>query len=166
MKYLTIIRHAKSSWENNALADIDRPLNSRGKSAIKLIGKHLNENEIYPDLIISSPAKRAFETAIGISKCIKYDVKNITTEPVVYHQSYSEIQNLLKKLDNQFTDVFLIGHEPNLSAIIYLFTKKEIEKFPTCAICRIAFNCTKWKEIKNGTMVLFTTPKQLISFPY
>nr|MBP6155012.1 histidine phosphatase family protein [Chitinophagales bacterium] len=67
MKYLTIIRHAKSSWEHPDLDDFVRPLNDRGQTAIPLIGNYLQQQQIYPDLIISSPATRAIETAKGIA---------------------------------------------------------------------------------------------------
>ena len=77
MKYLTIIRHAKSSWDHPDLDDIARPLNERGKHAVKIIGKHLQEQVLQPDLIISSPATRALETAKAISEFVAYDKKKI-----------------------------------------------------------------------------------------
>jgi phosphohistidine phosphatase len=161
MKYLTIIRHAKSSWEHPDLDDFVRPLNDRGQTAIPLIGNYLQQQQIYPDLIISSPATRAIETAKGIAFILQYNVKNIQIEPVVYFGTSSSIINVLKELDKQYKDVFLFGHEPILSSVIFHFTKKSIEKFPTCSVCRIAFNVKDWKEMKTGSCEFLISPKQL-----
>lgn len=161
MKYLTIIRHAKSSWDHPDLDDIARPLNERGKNALKVIGKHLKEKHLQPDLIISSPAIRALETAKGISACVPYDKKKITVEPVVYFGTSSAIIEMLKGLNNQYHDVFLFGHEPILSSLIFQFTKTTLEKFPTCSVFRIAFKTDTWSSVKIGNKEFFVSPKQL-----
>lgn len=162
MKYLNIIRHAKSSWETSDLDDIARPLNTRGKEAIHIIGKFLVQQRIKPDLIISSPAIRAAETAKGIASIIQYDAKNIQTEPVIYFGTSSAIIECIQSLEKQYNDVFLFGHEPVLSSLIYHFTKKTVEKFPTCSVCRIAFNINTWKAVKSGNCDFLISPKQLI----
>lgn len=161
MKYLSIIRHAKSDWSIN-VDDIARPLNERGKAATPMVGNYLLQQQIKPDLIISSPATRAHETAKGIATILKYDVKNIRIEPVVYFGTSSAIIGHLQNLEHQYNDVFLFGHEPILSSLIYQFTTKMVEKFPTCSVCRIAYNANTWKEIKSGTCEFLISPKQLI----
>ncbi len=160
MKYLTIVRHAKSDWSTD-VDDIARPLNERGKDAVKLVGSYLHQQNIKPDLIISSPATRAIETAKVIGELVKYDLKEIKVEPVVYFGASSAIIELLKELNNQFNDVFLFGHEPILSSLIFHFTKTSLEKFPTCGVFRVSFNIKDWKEIKTGSAEFFITPKQL-----
>jgi phosphohistidine phosphatase len=162
MKYLNLIRHAKSSWETPDLDDIARPLNARGKEAISIIGNYLVQQKIKPDLIISSPAVRAAETANGIASIVLYDVKKIQTEAVVYFGTSSVIIEHLQNLAPQYNDVFLFGHEPILSSMIFQFTKKSLDKFPTCSVCRIAFNTNHWKEIKTGNCEFLISPKQLI----
>lgn len=161
MKYLTIIRHAKSSWEQPELDDIARQLNERGKGAIKIIGKHLQEQHLQPDLIISSPAVRAHETAKGISEWVQYDKKKILVEPVVYFGTSSAIMEMLKGIDDQYQDVFLFGHEPILSSLIFQLSRTHLEKFPTCSVFRIAFKTDEWSAIKTGSRELFVFPKQL-----
>ena len=61
-KRLLLLRHAKSSWDDPALADHDRPLAPRGRTAAKLIGEHLRENQIGVSLVLCSSARRARET--------------------------------------------------------------------------------------------------------
>ena len=59
VKTLLVLRHAKSSWSRPELTDHDRPLNKRGKRSAPLMGALLDEQDIVPDLIISSTARRA-----------------------------------------------------------------------------------------------------------
>ena len=160
MKFLTIIRHAKSDWSTD-VDDIVRPLNERGKNAVVLVGNYLHQQKINPDLIISSPATRAFETTKAIAELVKYDLKKVKVEPVVYFGASSAIIDMLKELDNQFNDVFLFGHEPILSSLITHFTKTSLEKFPTCSVFRIAFKIDNWSAIKTGNTEFFISPKQL-----
>ena len=146
MKYLTIIRHAKSSWDHPDLDDIARPLNERGKSAVKIVGNYLRENQLTPDLIVSSPATRAI------------------IEPVIYFGTSSAILEMLKQTDNKFNDVFLFGHEPILSSLIYQLSKTPLEKFPTCSVFRISLEIKSWHDIgaKKGKCEIYVNPKLLM----
>jgi phosphohistidine phosphatase len=161
MKHLTIIRHAKSSWDHPDLDDILRPLNERGKNALKIIGKYLLQKQIQPDLIISSPATRAIDTASGIGEIIWYDKKDISVEPVVYFGTSAAVISMLQGIENSIKDVFLFGHEPILSSLIFQLTKNHLEKFPTCSVCRISLKTDKWSSIKTGNIEFFITPKQV-----
>jgi phosphohistidine phosphatase len=164
MKYLTIIRHAKSSWEHPDLDDIARPLNEQGKNAIKIIGKYLQEKHLQPDLIICSPATRALDTAIGISEYVQYDKKKVNIEPAVYFGTSSAILSMLQELDNIYTDVFLFGHEPVLSSMIFQLTKNRLEKFSTCSVYRVSFDMKSWSNIcsKKGKCEFYVNPKLLM----
>ncbi|MCC6516074.1 MAG: histidine phosphatase family protein [Chitinophagales bacterium] len=160
MKSLSIIRHAKSDW-SAGVDDILRPLNERGKSATKLIGNYLQQKSILPDLIISSPATRAQDTAKAIARAIHYDVQKIQTEPCVYFGTSTNIVDKIKTLPNTMNDVFIFGHEPILSSLIYQFTKNTLEKFPTCAVYRISFDMNDWSTLKLGKTEFFIFPKLL-----
>jgi len=162
MKYLTIIRHAKSSWDFPDLEDIERPLNERGKQSIQLVGNFLKAQHLHPDLMISSPAVRAQTTAKGIGKLIGYDLKLLRTEAVIYFGTSQAILELLQTLDDAKNDVFLFGHEPILSSLIFRLCNKRVEKFSTCGVCRIAFAISHWKDLQEGTCELFIFPKQLL----
>lgn len=164
MKFLTIIRHAKSDWKDPDLDDIARPLNERGRGAVLLVGNYLYQQKMKPDLIITSPATRAHDTATGIAELVKYDVKKLQTEPVVYFGTSSAIIDMLHGIDNQYEDIFLFGHEPILSSLIFQLTKNQLEKFSTCAVFRISFDIKDWNEIgtKKGKCEFFVNPKQLL----
>lgn len=159
MKYLTIIRHAKSSWENPDIDDIARPLNERGLQSIKIIGKYLEAKDIRPDLILISPATRAMQTAVGIGELVNCPAEISQIKQEIYFGNPTSVLSLIKKTDNKFNDVFLFGHEPTLSSLIELLTKKRIDKFPTCAVYRIAIDIINWNSISSGKEVFFVYPK-------
>jgi phosphohistidine phosphatase len=163
MKYLTIIRHAKSSWESETGPDIERPLNERGKKAIPLVGKYLKKNKMHPGLVLSSPAKRALKTAKEICGYIGYDKDEIEIHDEIYYGDSNGIFQLIRKLDDKPDDVFLFGHEPKLSSLIQMLTGKTIDKFSTCSVYRMKFETDNWKEIQPGTgkCEFYVNPKLL-----
>ncbi|MFN8238740.1 MAG: histidine phosphatase family protein [Chitinophagales bacterium] len=163
MKLLTIIRHAKSSWENPELDDIIRPLNERGKQAIGITGNYLKSKKIKPDLMISSPATRALQTAIGIGAYVNYQTEDLKIEQDIYFGGTASVIRILKNTDNRYADVFLFGHEPMLSSVIFSLSGEALEKFPTCAVYRMQFDITAWNEIsqKKGKCEFYVNPKLL-----
>src|SRR4029434_8634311 len=83
MKTLFLIRHAKSSWDDAALSDKDRPLDDRGKRDAPKMGKRLAKRDVKPDLILSSPAVRARTTAEIIAKKLDYKRNDIVGEDLL-----------------------------------------------------------------------------------
>jgi phosphohistidine phosphatase len=163
MKYLTIVRHAKSSRDNPEWDDLERPLNDRGKKAIQKMGKFLKKKSLHPDLLISSPAQRAKETAIGIGKLLDYPLENMEINKEIYFGNIQEIIGVISNINNNFNDVFLFGHEPLLSSMIHRLTGEIVEKFPTCSIYRIVWDIKKWSLISSqkGKCEFFVYPKLL-----
>ena len=106
MKKLFLVRHAKSSWSNPDLDDFDRPLNKRGKRDAPFMGKVLNERNIFPDLIISSPAERAFITAQTIAEQINYPLKDIQTFDRLYHGGFKDLLVTLKGIDQNIDLIY------------------------------------------------------------
>src|SRR5213594_3445645 len=98
MKMLFLVRHAKSSWDDTALPDKDRPLSDRGKRDAPKMGKRLAKRRVKPDLILSSPATRALTTAEIIAKKLDYKRKNILVNDRLYAVEASELLNVLRKL--------------------------------------------------------------------
>src|SRR5437899_10475758 len=84
MKTLFLVRHAKSSWDDTALPDKDRPLNDRGKRDAPKMGERLAKRDVKPDLILSSPARRALTTAEIIAKKLDYKRKDIVADDRLY----------------------------------------------------------------------------------
>ena len=160
MKKLFIIRHAKSSWRDDTLDDFERPLNKRGKANAPFMGERLKERNIMPDIIISSPAKRAKTTAEIIAKKVNYK-KEIVFNQDIYEAEPSALHYILSKLDNKNSVVFLFGHNPELNMMAEIYAGFD-ENIPTCGVVEIEFDCDKWADIsaKNAKLVSFDYPKR------
>lgn len=165
MKTLYIIRHAKSSWEQEDLDDMVRPLNDRGKAASLLIGNWLRLQKVKPDYVITSPATRALHTAISVTSWVGFPKSRLDIDAVVYFGNTRLISEKLIALDKEpkSNKVLLFGHEPLLSELIYKFTKDELDKFPTGALYSISWNVDTWEEAMRelGSKIDFITPKSL-----
>jgi len=164
MKQIYLLRHAKSSWKDAELSDIDRPLNTRGKTDAPVMGKHLHKKQVRPQLIISSPAKRAFKTATLIAPELGYEEKNIRIDMSLYGANAQQIHQLLLGLESGLNKVMLIGHNPAFTLAVSYFTGEEIDNLPTCGMVRIDFHSQRWELIKagKGKLKLFEYPKKLI----
>lgn len=165
MKTLYIIRHAKSSWEQDDLDDMVRPLNDKGKAACLLLGNWFRQQKIKPDYVFTSPATRALHTAIQVTSWVGYPKHKLDIDAQIYFGSVRHVMDRLSSLDEtgDYQQVFLFGHEPILSELIYKLTKDELDKFPTAALYSIHWDVDTWSEAMRqlGSKVDFTTPKFL-----
>jgi phosphohistidine phosphatase len=156
LKQLLLIRHAKSSWDDVSLDDLDRPLNERGKREAALLGRLLKTNGLMPQLIISSPAKRSRKTAIKISLELNYPKQRIETNEVIYTGNVSDIVEFIRSIDNKIDQVFIIGHYPSLMELGNYLTGSNLVKLSTCGFILIDFKTKSWEGISpdKGNIVL------------
>lgn len=163
MKTVCLIRHAKSSWDQAGLADIDRPLNARGKTTAPIMAKILADKGILPDMVITSPAKRARQTAKAFRKQygIKKEAQKI--EPTIYGGDENQILDILRKLPDEKSSVFLFGHNPTMNYLAALFSKERLH-VPTCGIMILNLHVDTWKDIAPDQAALkeIIIPKQFI----
>ena len=164
MKTLLIMRHAKSSWNHPELSDYDRPLNARGKQDAPRIGKHLRQEGLIPDRILTSSAKRARKTANKVAKSCGYTgkVKKLNalydTVPGVYY-------NTLQALPDKYQRVMVVGHNPTMEQLVNHLTG-HIEQMPTAALAHIELSIPRWDALDlytKGALVNLWTPKTLFS---
>lgn len=162
MKKLFIIRHAKSSWKDSALDDFSRPLSKRGKSDAPMMGNRLKKRKISPDIIISSPAKRAKTTAEIIAKELKYS-KDILFDDEVYESTLTKLHEIVTKVDDNNTTLFLVGHNPSLNMLAEHYVDFS-ENIVTCGVLEIEFDCNRWMDIdaKNAKLISYDYPKKII----
>ncbi len=160
MKKLYLIRHAKSSWDNPGLIDFDRPLNKRGNRDAPFMGNVLSEKNIKPEIVYSSPAKRAWKTAKEICKKINFPVEDIVKKESIYEASSNELLQIIQPIDEKVKTVMLFGHNPGLTSLQNFLCDKEIENIPTCGIVSIDLDCL-WKEVSknSGKLEFFEYPK-------
>lgn len=165
MKTIYIIRHAKSSWDDPDLSDFQRPLNERGKRDAPRMGKRLKEKDLHPDVVLSSPARRALSTAKRICKEIGFEKANIRTDRRLYHADEEAILAVLREIRDKHDLVFIFGHNPGLTDFVNLIARDDtdlfIDNIPTCGVVAFTFDVESWTGInwKSGTMILYDFPK-------
>jgi phosphohistidine phosphatase len=149
MKRLFLIRHAKSDWGDPGLDDIQRPLNDRGKSDAILMGEKLKEKFSVPDVVISSPAKRAIKTAQRITETIGF-AGNASIVDSLYEFEVPAYYRAVEQLSDKARTAFLFGH----NTVISEFAKELIGEFigviPTCAVVVVDLEIDSWLEITAG----------------
>jgi phosphohistidine phosphatase len=147
MKILTLIRHAKSSWDDKSLADKQRPLNKRGLRDAPVMGKRLAKHGAKPDLILSSPATRALSTAEIIAEQIGYSSKAIAVDDRLYASSADALLMVIHELDSALERVMMFGHNPGLTDLAHRLTSGKIDDIPTCGVVQLAFDVDTWRDI-------------------
>ena len=161
MKTLLLVRHAKSSWKDDSLPDHDRPLNKRGKRDVPEMGRRLADLVGTPDLIVSSPARRALATARIIAEETGYPVDGIREDERIYQAGQAEILDVLRGLDDVQDRVFLIGHNPGLTDLVNQLSEPPVDNVPTCGVVELRLAAERWADIARETIrrEAFITPK-------
>ena len=161
MKSLIIVRHCKSSWADLSLSDFDRPLNKRGNIDGELMSNYLREKEKKIDKLILSTSKRTRLTSKYFTEKIHFDSISYLDE--LYHASYSDIINIISKVENNFNSVMVIGHNPGLTELINQYTIMNIYNLPTTGVVKVEFKVDKWERIteNKGIIIYKKFPKEL-----
>lgn len=171
MKTLTVLRHAKSSWDDAVARDFDRPLNARGQRAAITVGRHMRSEGLTFDHVVASPAVRIVETVeqvetgYGSALAPAWDRR-------IYLASASTLLDVVHELPEGADSALLIGHNPGLEDLILTLVPDRVgdqlrdsveEKFPTAALAVITFDTSDWAAIRSdaGTLVRFVRPRDL-----
>jgi phosphohistidine phosphatase len=164
MKELIIVRHAKSSWAEPNQHDFDRPLNDRGLADAPNMGNRLRELSLNPDLMFTSPARRATETCRAISAAMGFPPEKIIREDCLYHASESKLLEFMKGLEGypgKNDRIFLFGHNPGLTDFVNLLLGISIDNIPTCGVVGCSLDIRNWSDIRwrCGEKMFFFFPK-------
>jgi len=162
MKTLILVRHAKSSWNDSSLNDIDRPLNKRGLRDAPFMGKLLKETGIRVDKFISSPANRALTTAKYFAAAYGlHEADDIEIKDLIYHESIRSIMSYVANLENEWDIVALFGHNPDFTSLASILTNESFKNVPTCGVVCIDFNSKSWEDTGEslGKLRFFKYPK-------
>ena len=165
-KILYLVRHAKSSWKDPSLADKDRPLNKRGRRSAPDMGKRLVVQGHRPDLIISSPAKRALSTARKIAQELGIEKSDIVMDEDLYFSGIGGMQCVLEGLDDRYYKVMMVGHNPDMTRLLNSLGNTYVANMPTCAIAVIGFDIASWADLYSaeGELLGYDFPKGSGSF--
>ena len=163
MKTLLILRHAKSSWDHDDLADYDRPLSKRGESDVPQIGILLQKEHLVPDLIISSSAQRAHKTAqLVVNACGGYE-HELRVCPELYLAQPLAYLLILQELGGQIDRVMVVGHNPGLEQLLEALTG-QINPLPTATLAHVRLNIAHWSDFgkdRSGELVSIWRPQEM-----
>ena len=161
MKTLCLIRHAKSSWNDDYAEDFERLLNSRGMTDAPEMGKRLMQLGIRPSLMISSPAFRAMSTARRIARELAYDTEQIVADTRIYDASLQRLVDLVQGLPDEVETVVMVGHNPGMHKLAHHLTGMGPEEFPTCAVFAVRFDISSWIDLTphSGKLLFYDFPK-------
>lgn len=161
MKTLYLLRHAKSSWTDASLRDFDRPLNDRGNEAAPLVGRYIREQKLKVDLLFSSPAVRARQTAAlvkesaGLSAELLYDER-------IYEADAARLLEVVTQAGESADALMLVGHNPGLEQLLKLLTGEE-RQMQTAALACVALDVETWGKVRAaaGRLEWLVRPKEL-----
>jgi len=161
MKTLYLIKHAKSDWSVPGESDMERALSKKGRKDINTMGSYLALRGVCPDIILSSCALRAQETANLLAQKIDFSGSKLYFKEL-YLSSPETIKEFIMAQDDQMSKIFLVGHNPQVSELVYILSGEHISKIPPLGIVAIEFDIQEWGELadKQGQIDFFINPKQ------
>lgn len=170
MKRLTLLRHAKSSWDDPVTRDFDRPLNAKGHRASRTVGQEMRRLALSFDAVVASPAARVVETleevahGFGAPLTPRFDER-------IYLASLEALLDLVHTTDDSVASLLLVGHSPGLERLALHLAgvkdkamRKSVEvKYPTGALVELSLPVDRWQDVNNGegTMTRFIRPRDL-----
>ena len=161
MRSIIIFRHGKSDWDAIYDRDHDRPLSKRGHKASKKMGRYLNEIQQIPEIVISSSAIRAKNTAkLALEHGSWFSELAIETK--IYGGTSETLLNIIQSTEDKYRSICLVGHEPTCSSFISLCTYHS-QRFKTASMAKINFKTNSWREIEFGKGILewIKSPKEI-----
>jgi phosphohistidine phosphatase len=159
MKILLLVRHAKSSWDDITMQDIDRPLNERGKKDAPEMAERLKEKDIKIDHILSSPAKRAKRTARFFAEAFNIDKDDIQIVGNLYEPSLQAFAQAVEALPDNKDVVAIFSHNPGITEYINSLTNVRIDDMPTCGVFAVSISEKNWSAFPQAE-------KQFLFFDY
>lgn len=171
MKTLTLLRHAKSSWDDTVPRDFDRPLNAKGHRAAKAMGAELKARGLTFDAVMASPAVRVKETLVDFSD--GYGAAILPAfDSGLYLASVDTLLDEIQSVDDGASSLLIVGHNPGLEMLAMALSGtcagngalEELErKYPTATVAQISFQAECWADVKegSGTLTLFLRPRDI-----
>lgn len=170
MLRLSLLRHAKSSWKNPGLPDIERSLSSRGRAAAPVMGEAIAERLLVPDLIVCSSSRRTRETYDLVSQGWE-EPPEVDYRETLYHAAPDKLLEIVREQSDQIRHLMLIGHNPGFHIFGYDLIGRGAghardrlsEKFPTCGLLVVDFPAGSWQDVRYGAgeLALFLVPADL-----
>ncbi|MGD1897422.1 MAG: histidine phosphatase family protein [Phormidesmis sp.] len=164
MKKLHLIRHAKSSWRDRAIADIDRPLNQRGLKSCSVMAGQIVKAGCHFEQVFCSPAVRAQTTIEQIAKQLSEKSIEWRIDSALYTFEYEALLNWCQALDESLPEAVVVGHNNAITDFVNWVGDYTIENVPTCGYVQLAFDTTSWRELSadSAEVLSFLKPKMFM----
>ena len=161
MKTLYLVRHAKSSWKFPELDDFDRPLNKRGKRDAPRMAQRLRKRHVRPDLILSSPAKRARKIAQEMAQTLTTDSSALQYEASLYEASADSLLDRIRTVADSVATLMIVGHNPELTTLTNQLVAHNIDNVVTSGVVAITFPIKQWVAVEEqgGELRWYDYPK-------
>ncbi|HWR00466.1 MAG TPA: histidine phosphatase family protein [Chlorobaculum sp.] len=150
MKSLYLVRHANAGWDNSWTADFDRSLSDRGRLQAREISTRLFNKGVLPELIVTSPAKRALDTAGIFADHLGYDPGKIVQKMEIYQGGPDELVEIVQSFPEEYRNVMLFGHNPVITMFASWLAGKSMASMETCGVLRIDLEKKRWTDAKQG----------------
>ncbi len=124
-KTLILLRHGKSDWSTDAISDFERPLNPRGRKAAPAMAQWLQGQSIRPDMLLSSPARRAADTALLVCDILGHDPGDIVYDPAIYEASRQQLLDVIERHAGASSSILLVGHNPGLDDMVSFLARED-----------------------------------------
>ncbi len=144
---LFIIRHGKSSWDNHGLDDFDRPLAERGIRSATDMAHRLNDLGLVPELILSSPASRALNTALIMSRIWHLEASALQIHDPIYMAYVSEIEQVVAETPSEIRHLAIFGHNPAFTMYANIFLEEALDNLPTAGVVIVTLEANGWNGI-------------------
>jgi phosphohistidine phosphatase len=150
MKTLLLMRHAKSSWNDEGVDDHDRPLNSRGERSAPAMGKLIVAEGLTPDLVVASTALRARATAFAIEEACDWR-PDLRLTRALYMADPRTILGIISALSDEVTSVLVVAHNPGTEDLVSGLSHMR-QAMPTAALARFDLRIHRWADIISPTL--------------
>ncbi len=154
VKTLLLIRHAKSSWKDPTLTDLQRPLKKRGIRNAAEMAARIARLDHRVERIFTSPARRAIQTLEQMAEATGFGAGELEVMPDLYSFDYDDVMLTLRKLDERWQAVAVVGHNPAITDLVNFLALEHLANIPTCGIALLRLDIRRWEALGAGTGTL------------
>ncbi len=152
-KTLFIVRHGKSTWDYHGVDDIDRPLKERGiRNASEMAG-YIKKQNIFPEMIYSSPAARAVNTALIFARIFDFPEDKFFIKNDLYMSDTDDILNVISETSAKVGSLMIFGHNPGFTDLANYLSELRLANIPTSGLVILDFSCEEWKGIGRSNLI-------------
>lgn len=153
MKTVYIVRHGKAIPANANIADADRMLTDTGVARTCRVALYMAESKPVIDQIITSPAERAYATALIIADKLGYKANKVITNATLFTGDDKDALEIIEGLDDSINSVMIVGHNPIITMVANNFASPKLDSLPTTGVVSVHIDSDKWADLKTAKVI-------------